>query len=96
MKKIIAPIYKTFLAIFKYYCLTSSTSVRGAFSIQPNQFGRMMQDAELAGNFISVEEIGKIFVLVNFESDKVRATACASVSWSGIIVSANEPRRVQR
>lgn len=30
-----------------------------------------MQDAELAGNFISVEEIGKIFVLVNFESDKV-------------------------
>lgn len=31
----------------------------------------MMQDAELAGNFISVEEIGKIFVMVNFESDKV-------------------------
>lgn len=31
-----------------------------------------MQDAEFAGNFISVEEIGKIFVMVNFESDKVR------------------------
>ena len=76
VKKVIAPFYKTFLAIFKYYCLTPSTSVRGAFSIQPNQFGKMMQDAEFAGNFISVEEIGKIFVLVNFESDKVRATAC--------------------
>lgn len=74
VKKVIAPFYKTFLAMFKYYCLTPSTSIRGAFSIQPNQFGKMMQDAELAGNFISVEEIGKIFVLVNFESDKVRAT----------------------
>lgn len=30
-----------------------------------------MQDAELAGNYISVEEIGKIFVMVNFETDKV-------------------------
>lgn len=30
-----------------------------------------MQDAELAGNLISVEEIGKIFVMVNFETDKV-------------------------
>lgn len=30
----------------------------------------MMQDADFAGNFISVEEIGKIFVMVNFETDK--------------------------
>lgn len=72
MKKAITPFYKTILNIFKYYCLTPSQSVRGAFSIQPNQFGKMMQDADFAGNFISVEEIGKIFVMVNFESDKVR------------------------
>lgn len=70
MKKAIAPFYKTILCIFKYYCLTPSQSVRGAFSIQPNQFGKMMQDADFAGNFISVEEIGKIFVMVNFETDK--------------------------
>lgn len=33
----------------------------------------MMQDADFAGNSISVEEIGKIFVMVNFETDKVRS-----------------------
>lgn len=70
VKKAIAPFYKTILCIFKHYCLTPSSSVRGAFSIQPNQFGKMMQDADFAGNFISVEEIGKIFVMVNFETDK--------------------------
>ncbi|CAB1121297.1 unnamed protein product [Ectocarpus sp. CCAP 1310/34] len=75
VKKAIAPFYKSILCIFKYYCLTPSQSVRGAFSIQPNQFGKMMQDAELAGNFISVEEIGKIFVMVNFETDKRSAEA---------------------
>lgn len=67
----IAPFYKAFLSMFKHYCLTPGQSVRGAFCIQPNQFGKMMQDADFAGNYISVEEIGKIFVLVNFESDKV-------------------------
>lgn len=72
VKKVISPFYKTILSVFKYYCLTSSQSIRGAFSIQPNQFGKMMQDAEFAGNFISVEEIGKIFVMVNFETDKVK------------------------
>ncbi|CBJ27259.1 flagellar associated protein [Ectocarpus siliculosus] len=75
VKKAVAPFYKSILCIFKYYCLTPSQSVRGAFSIQPNQFGKMMQDTELAGNFISVEEIGKIFVMVNFESDKRSAEA---------------------
>ncbi|CAM9547547.1 unnamed protein product [Hapterophycus canaliculatus] len=72
VKKVIAPFYKVILCIFSYYCLTPSQSIRGAFSIQPNQFGKMMQDADFAGNFISVEEIGKIFVMVNFETDKVR------------------------
>lgn len=72
VKKAVAPFYKTLLSMFKYYCLTPSQSVRGAFSIQPNQFGKMMQDADFAGNFISVEEIGKIFVMVNFETDKVK------------------------
>eukprot|EP00903_Cladosiphon_okamuranus_P005365 g5358.t2 len=75
VKKAFAPFYKTILCIFKYYCLTPSQSVRGAFSIQPNQFGKMMQDADFAGNFISVEEIGKIFVMVNFETDKRSAEA---------------------
>ncbi|CAM9275025.1 unnamed protein product [Scytosiphon promiscuus] len=75
VKKVIAPVYKIILCIFNYYCLTPSQSIRGAFSIQPNQFGRMMQDADFAGNFISVEEIGKIFVLVNFETDKRSAEA---------------------
>lgn len=74
VKKAVAPFYKTLLSVFKYYCLTPSQSVRGAFSIQPNQFGKMMQDADFAGNFISVEEIGKIFVMVNFETDKVKQT----------------------
>lgn len=72
VKKVIAPWYKHILSVFEFYCLTSSQSVRGAFSIRPHQFGKMMQDAEFAGKYISVEEIGKIFVLVNFESDKVR------------------------
>jgi len=72
VKKAIAPSYRAILNIFKYFCLTPSQSVRGAFSIQPNQFGKMMQDADFAGNFISVEEIGKIFVMVNFETDKVK------------------------
>lgn len=75
MKHAFASFYKTLLAIFDYYCITSSQTVRGAFSIQPNQFHKMMQDAELAGNSISVEDIGKIFVLVNFESDKVTQPA---------------------
>eukprot|EP00752_Nemacystus_decipiens_P001778 g1718.t2 len=85
VKKAIAPYYKTILCIFKYYCLTPSQSVRGAFSIQPNQFGKMMQDADFAGNFISVEEIGKIFVMVNFETDKRSAEA-----------SVNEDRALMR
>ncbi|CAN0405716.1 unnamed protein product, partial [Ectocarpus sp. 13 AM-2016] len=38
VKKAVAPFYKSILCIFKYYCLTPSQSVRGAFSIQPNQF----------------------------------------------------------
>lgn len=71
VKAAIAPFYRAILRIFNFYCLTSAQSIRGAFSIQPNQFGKMMQDAELAGNSISVEEIGKIFVMVNFETDKV-------------------------
>lgn len=71
VKAAIAPFYKVLLCVFNFYCLTPSQSIRGAFSIQPNQFGKMMQDADLAGNSISVEEIGKIFVMVNFETDKV-------------------------
>lgn len=71
MKNAIAPSYKTILSVFNFYCLTASSSARGAFSIQPNQFTKMVQDAELTGSAISVEEVSKIFVLVNFESDKV-------------------------
>lgn len=80
VKKAIAPWYKDILSVFEFYCLTPSQSVRGAFSIQPHQFGKMMQDAEVAGTFISVEEIGKIFVLVNFESDKVRIYSLLSIA----------------
>ncbi|CAM9993975.1 unnamed protein product, partial [Choristocarpus tenellus] len=70
VKEVFAAYYKAFLSIFNYYCLTSSQTGRGAFSIQVNQYSRMMQEAHLPDEKISVEDIGKIFVLVNFESDK--------------------------
>ncbi|CAM9278761.1 unnamed protein product [Discosporangium mesarthrocarpum] len=75
VKAIFAAHYKVFLTAFNYYCVASAQSGRGAFSIQPNQYAKMMQDAQLPDSTISVEEIGKIFVLVNFESDKRSAEA---------------------
>jgi hypothetical protein len=70
--------YKLLLSLFDYYCVISNQMGRGAFSIQQNSYNKMCQDAGLIDRVCTVEECGKIFVAVNFETDKASADAEAN------------------
>ncbi|CAM9640570.1 unnamed protein product [Chrysoparadoxa australica] len=70
VKAVFQEFYRTLLGIFDYYCVASNLLGRGAFSIQQNSYSRLCQDAGIPDKDCTVEELGKIFVLVNFETDK--------------------------
>jgi len=69
-----------FLRMFDYYCLVANTTGESAFCMSQNAYYMLMEDCKVPNAACTIEEIGQIFVVVNFETDEQKASGLADVN----------------
>ena len=70
IKAVFAARYGALLRMFDYYCCVGGQVGRGAFAISENAFLDLCKKCAIPDPHCTVEDIGKIFIAVNFETDK--------------------------
>ena len=75
IKAVFAARYGALLRMFDYYCCVGGQVGRGAFAISENAFLDLCKKCAIPDPHCTVEDIGKIFIVVNFETDKKSADA---------------------
>jgi hypothetical protein len=56
--------------VFDYYCIIGNLVGKAAFAIGENAYLQMLKECEVPDARITIEECGKIFIIVNFEEEK--------------------------
>ena len=67
--------YAMLLRMYDHYCLISGLNGKAAFSMTENFFQMMLKDANVCDERCSASACSKIFIVVNFETDKKSAEA---------------------
>jgi hypothetical protein len=67
--------YGMLLRMFDYFCLIAGAVGKAAFAVSENSYTKMLNDTHVPDAHCSIEDCGKIFIVVNFETDKKSADA---------------------